>query len=449
MNKNQLRFLLPSFFGVLIFLTPIPWNGHHTIGIGIVTGWIRGLMGDHGLSIVVMLTVITYLLTVPGTTLRTGWIHRRAWLKNLFDIPLIWLLLRLAGMAFGLVYLFQVGPELLKSESIGGAVFVGIAVNVLAIYISACLLLPLLTDFGFMEFVGTLARPVFHRVFRLPGRAAIDAVASFVGASSVGLLITIGQYDRGNYTAREASIIATNFSVVSIPFSLVVITVAGIEQYFFPWYGFVVLACLIAAIVTPRLPPLSRKADTFAAGGVSARSARVLQNRIDEPDVLRVFGHNRDHGPGDDRRPAHFSHADLQLAELSIHRAARSRAIAECRRGSARAVLGIPGSVHACHRRSQDRQQRNQLCPRGSVRLPTHLHVGSRRNHSTVELADQYHGPGPDLPAAHRDRTAGTHCRGTYRRQLEAAMAWPACSSLANGRLVGYTHAAGLNDVRP
>jgi nucleoside recognition membrane protein YjiH len=211
-------------------------------------------------------------------------------------------LLRLAGTAFGLFYLFQFGPELLRSEGVGGAVFVGIAVNVTAVYISACLLLPLLTDFGLMEFVGTLARPLFRRVFQLPGRAAIDAVASVVGASAIGLLITIGQYDRGNYTARQASAIALNFSIVSIPFSLVVATVAGIEQHFIPWYGVVIVTCLLAAWITPRLPPLSRKADTYktstpAAAEIEVRSGSLLsdawhsalQRAAQSPDLRGFF----------------------------------------------------------------------------------------------------------------------------------------------------------------
>jgi nucleoside recognition membrane protein YjiH len=172
----------------------------------------------------------------------------------------------------------------LISEQIGGAVFVGIAVNVLPIYIFASLLMPLLTDFGFMEFAGTLARPVFRRVFRLPGRSAIDAVTSFVGAASIGLLITIGQYNRGNYTARQACVIATNFSVVAIPFALVVASVAGIGHLFVGWYGFVVLACLIAALITPRLPPLSNKAQVYISGLVDSGpdATRVAQSLISE-----------------------------------------------------------------------------------------------------------------------------------------------------------------------
>ena len=132
--------------------------------------------------------------------------------------------------------------------------------------LDTCMPGPLLTDFGFMEFAGTLARPVFRRVFRLPGRSAIDAVTSFVGAASIGLLITISQYNSGNYTTRQACAIATNFSVVAIPFALVVASVAGIGHLFVSWYGFVVLACLLAAIITPRLPPLSNKAKTYVSG---------------------------------------------------------------------------------------------------------------------------------------------------------------------------------------
>ena len=252
--------------GTLIFLTPIEWDGRLTIGIGVITAWVMSLMGDYGLEIVVIIMSLTSLLTVLATVFRTAWICDHKWLSNLFDVRVAWLLIRIVGTTFGLMYLFQFGPSLILSEEIGGAVFVGIGVNMVAVYISACLLLPLLTDFGFMEFVGTLARPVFRRVFRLPGRAAIDATASFVGASGIGILITIGQYERRFYTAREAAVIATNFSVVSIPFSLVVASVSGIGHLFVPWYAFVVLTCLTSAMITPRLPPLSRKKDEYLDG---------------------------------------------------------------------------------------------------------------------------------------------------------------------------------------
>lgn len=279
MTRTKLQFILPSLLGMLTFLTPIRWDGDLTIGIGVITGWIKYLLGVHALQLVVGILIVTSVLTILGTVFKIGWIRRHHAWKDLFDVPYIWLVLRLIGTIFGIMYLLQVGPELLISEEIGGAVFVGIGVNAVSIYICACLLLPLLTDFGFMEFAGTLARPVFRSLFRLPGRSAIDAVTSFVGSSSIGLLITIGQYNDGNYTARQASVIAANFSVVSIPFALVVASVAGIGHLFISWYGFVVLACLLAALITPRLPPLSRKADTYISGSRESNLETTNESR--------------------------------------------------------------------------------------------------------------------------------------------------------------------------
>lgn len=262
----KLRFLLPSLLGVLAFLTPVSWNGDLTIVIGILRDVVRALFGGYGLHILFGVLAISSLLTLIGTFARPSWLRSSERTKDLFDVPYVWVLLRVLGTLFCAFYMFQFGPELIQADDIGEAIFVDIGVNVIAIYITACLLLPLLTDFGFMEFMGTLARPLFRRAFRLPGRSAIDALASFVGAASVGLLITISQYESGRYTAREASVIATNFSIVSIPFCLVVASVSGIGDLFITWYATVVVTCLLIAVICPRMPPLSRKADTFIRG---------------------------------------------------------------------------------------------------------------------------------------------------------------------------------------
>jgi nucleoside recognition membrane protein YjiH len=293
LNHSVLRFVLPSLAGILIFLTPIQWHGNSTIGIGIITGWLKVALGSFALPILIGILILTSVLTVAGTVFKNKWIHDSDRLKDIYDVSVIWLLLRILGAVFGVMYLFQIGPELVISEQIGGAVFVDIGVNVLTLYIVACLLMPLLTDYGFMEFAGTLARPVFRRVFRLPGRAAIDAVTSFVGSASIGLLITIGQFNGGNYTARQACVIATNFSVVSITFALVVATVAGIEHLFISWYGVVIVACLLAAVITPRLPPLSRKDDLYLSGAddegaLSAGDSRSLLNEAWQSALWRA-----------------------------------------------------------------------------------------------------------------------------------------------------------------
>jgi nucleoside recognition membrane protein YjiH len=52
--------------------------------------------------------------------------------------------------------------------------------------------------------------------------------------------------------------VATNFSIVSLPFSLVVAETAGISHMFFTWYLSVVAVCLACAAIMVRIPPLVR-----------------------------------------------------------------------------------------------------------------------------------------------------------------------------------------------
>ena len=54
------------------------------------------------------------------------------------------------------------------------------------------MLLPLLLNFGLLELFGTLLTKVMRPVFNLPGRSAIDCMASWLGDGSVGILLTIG-----------------------------------------------------------------------------------------------------------------------------------------------------------------------------------------------------------------------------------------------------------------
>ena len=87
-------------------------------------------------------------------------------------------------------------------------------------------------------------------------------MASWVGDATIGVLLTTKQYEEGYYTKREAAVIATTFSVVSITFSIVIVTYLNLEEYFFYYYGTILVAGLAAALIMPRIPPLSRKADT-------------------------------------------------------------------------------------------------------------------------------------------------------------------------------------------
>ncbi len=74
-----------------------------------------------------------------------------------------------------------------------------------------CNILILLIGFGLLEFIGVICRPIMRPIFKTPGKSAVDAVASFVGSYSIGLLITNKVYKDGGYTHKEAVVVATGF----------------------------------------------------------------------------------------------------------------------------------------------------------------------------------------------------------------------------------------------
>lgn len=56
---------------------------------------------------------------------------------------------------------------------------------------------------------------------------------------------------------------ATNFSIASIAFSLVIARFLSIDHMFVQFYATVVVCGVVAAVVCPRIPPLSWKKDTY------------------------------------------------------------------------------------------------------------------------------------------------------------------------------------------
>ena len=113
-----------------------------------------------------------------------------------------------------------------------------------------------------------MTRPskVFVKLFRLPGRSAVDAMSSWFGAASIGLLVTMQEYDKSYYSQREAAIIATTFSVTSIAFTYVAAKTIGVDNNFVFFYLTIAATGFIAAIIMPRIPPLSLKPDTYHSG---------------------------------------------------------------------------------------------------------------------------------------------------------------------------------------
>ncbi|ANU20257.1 hypothetical protein BBI15_08520 [Planococcus plakortidis] len=266
--STWLLFLIPSFLGILLFLIPIPTEEGWKVTIAVLAGIMAGQIESFVPWVMLVILIIAALGSLAFIGKKENTSDTVPFFEKLFNVNLFWTLTRLVAAVFAFMVLFQVGPEPVWNENTGGLLLSGdgLLSFLFTIFLFAGLFLPLLMNFGLLEFFGTMMVKIMRPLFRLPGRSSIDALASWVGDGTIGVLLTSKQYEDNKYTQREAAIIGTTFSVVSITFAIVVIEEIGLGSYFLPYYGTVVLAGLILALIMPRIYPLAQKKTEFMDG---------------------------------------------------------------------------------------------------------------------------------------------------------------------------------------
>ena len=264
-DKRFYRFLLPSLVGAFLFVTPIIYDGNFTIPVAIIANLLLDLMGESVTTVIWLLISLSAVLTILHRLIGIGCFRKNPKLDSLFSVKGFWFWVRMVGFLFANMLYFGFGPEIIIGALTGSVVLYDLLPILVCVFLLAGILLALLLNYGLLDFFGALLIKLMRPVFNLPGRSALDCVASWLGDGSIGVLLTAKQYEEGFYSKREATVIATTFSAVSITFSLVVISEVGLEHMFLPFYLVVSLAGIVAAIVVPKLPPLSKVPDTYHA----------------------------------------------------------------------------------------------------------------------------------------------------------------------------------------
>ncbi|NNU89833.1 YjiH family protein [Anoxybacillus sp. CHMUD] len=261
--SDILKFLIPSLVGVFLFMIPVPYKGEMTIPVAILAKWVEGNFSSVIPTISVLFMFIATVGTIVAKIAYPSFIMNSSFLRRLFDVNGLFVVARIVGTILGAMTLWKIGPEWVWSENTGALLLYSLIPILFSVFLFAGLFLPLLLDFGLLELCGALLTKIMRPVFKLPGRSSIDCIASWLGDGTIGVLLTNKQYEDGFYTKREAAVIGTTFSVVSITFSIVVITYMKLEHMFGAYYLTIVVAGLVAAIIMPRIPPLSKKPDTY------------------------------------------------------------------------------------------------------------------------------------------------------------------------------------------
>ena len=150
------KFLIPSIIGALLFLFPISYNGEVTIGVGILASFLLTTFGDVIPPFIVILLGFSAIASLAATALKPAFVRNSPFLRATFINGPFGLIVRVLAFAFGIMAYYEIGPEAIASRNTGGVVLYDLAPVLLTWFLFAGILLPLLVEFGLMEFVGTL-----------------------------------------------------------------------------------------------------------------------------------------------------------------------------------------------------------------------------------------------------------------------------------------------------
>lgn len=274
-SKGKLKFIIGAALGAFLFLMPIPTgDGAFNIPLGIVIDWLHNLLNygeanteDIRVWIAYFVVTFSFLGTILAHLFKPKWIMNHDRLREVLLASPLYIITRILAFAIMTMVLFDFGPAAVIDRWDGGGLMVFDFITTLTtIFLVLTFAIPLLTDFGLMEFIGVLIKKFVNKLFTLPGRASVDLVASWFGSSVVSVIITRDQHEKGFYTGREAAVICANFALVSVPFSLVVAGALELESHFLLWYLIISLVCVILGVLMPRIWPFRKLPDTYLEG---------------------------------------------------------------------------------------------------------------------------------------------------------------------------------------
>ncbi|HEY4553076.1 MAG TPA: YjiH family protein [Bacillaceae bacterium] len=248
------KFFGYSLLGIFMFFVPVTLNGKSSIMLDHI---VTGIISLSSTAVTVFALIVLFMGAVYPFV-------NKSW--NNSTVDLIFSIFKILGFIFGAMIIFNVGPKWLFNPDMGPFLMEKLIKPVSLLVPIGGMFLALLVSYGLLEFVGIFMQPVMRPIFKTPGRSAIDAVASFVGSYSIGLLVTNRIFNEGKYTIREAAIVATGFSTVSVTFMVVIANTLDLMHiwnlYF--WISFIVTFLVTA--ITVRIWPLNKMSDEYMNG---------------------------------------------------------------------------------------------------------------------------------------------------------------------------------------
>lgn len=265
-GKDMWKFYVFSIIGIILFFIPIQIGKDNTILVDHIHLGIRSLLGDLTAYYALIIIIIGAILPVI----------RMDFKKSFTDCVLI--IFKLLGAVIGIMYVFKIGPKLLFDKDYGPFLFDKLMLPLSVLIPVGAIALSFLVGYGLLEFIGVLMQPIMRPIFKTPGKSAVDAVASFVGSYSLGLLITNRVYKDGMYNKKEAVIIATGFSTVSATFMVIVARTLDLMGHWNLFFWSTLIITFVVTAISAHLPPISRESEAYYNNQEGQKESKVKGN---------------------------------------------------------------------------------------------------------------------------------------------------------------------------
>ena len=245
------RFFVFSALGLFLFFVPVTMSGTRSIMLDHIVTVIHSIFGEN-------IQYYTLAVVFVGTLIP---ILTKTWKKSAFNI--LFTIFKILGLVIGVMVVFNIGPAFVLDENMGPFLYYSLAINLSLLIPLGGAALGLILGYGFLVFIGVLLEPVMRKLFKTPGRSAMDAMASLVGSYSVGLLITNRTYKEGLYNKKEGLIIATGFSTVSVTIMVVVARTLDLMDHWVLFFIIVILVTFLVTALTAYLPPIRNEKEIY------------------------------------------------------------------------------------------------------------------------------------------------------------------------------------------
>ncbi|QOV12282.1 YjiH family protein [Viridibacillus arvi] len=263
-----LKFFLCSVLGIFMFFLPLTINGKNSIPLDHLVGWIRTTFSS--LIVYYILVIVILGALYP--------FYKKTWNSSLIEAGISFL--KVFGAIAAVLVVFNIGPDWLMAEDMGPYWYNALLTPIGVLVPIGAIFLALLVGYGLLEFIGILMQPIMRPFWKTPGRSAVDAVASFVGSYSIGLLITNRIFKEGKYTAKEAAIIATGFSTVSATFMIVVANTLDLMSIWNLYFWTTFFVTFLVTAITVRIWPIRNMSNDYYENKPGDPEQIVTKNRL-------------------------------------------------------------------------------------------------------------------------------------------------------------------------